>query len=406
MNEKAFTKHAPGRLVPAEAYERRLGRDGQHEQAAVRGVAFVPAPLPPRGLQREAFIGAMYDELGAAERAVARLDAAISAIPNPRLIERPFRLREAQVSSRIENTIASLEEVALAEATDRSTRNEVLETLNHDRALEHGLTSPLPLCVRLFNDMHRILLDGVRGDDKRPGAIREVQNYISGRSDRFADARFVPPPPGEVAGLLRDLEVFLNKGGPREGPRFPRLIEVAMGHYQFETIHPYRDGNGRLGRLIVALALCKDGSMTRPLVYVSAYFEKHRQMYYDLLLAVSTKGDWPGWVRFFCTAVATQAADGLKRVKQLAGLREKYLRAITGPRASSLGPRLVDCLFERPALKITDAARALQVTYVAAQRHVLRLVEAGALQEVTGGNWGRVYVAREILDVAEAVDAE
>jgi Fic family protein len=179
-----------------------------------------------------------------------------------------------------------------------------------------------------------------------------------------------------------------------------------MSHYQFESIHPFRDGNGRVGRLIAVLSLCKGGPLARPLVYISAYIEQHREEYYDLLLRVSTHGDWESWVRYFCDAVSTQAEDGLLRARRLVALREEYVRRVTAPRASALLPELINRLFERPAVRIADVAKMLKLTTQGADKLVQRLLDKDVLQEATGAVYGRVFIARKILEIVEAQNPE
>lgn len=403
MDGTHFQAGFPGRLIPTIGYNRRV-RNGIEEPVPVAGEAFLPDPLPPKGVDRDAFIGRLYPGISAAEQALVRVDATTFSLPNAELLLAPFRRREAKLSSQIENTIASVEEVALVEVDRPPARGDAVEVYNYLRALDHGAESPLPLCVRLFHEMHALLMEGVRGDEKQPGRFRSRQNHIGGADERFEAARFVPPPAGEhLDACMRDLEAFLNPDGvrpPRE-VRYPQVIEAAMAHYQFEAIHPYADGNGRLGRLIAGLMLSKSGPLSRPIVYISAYFEKHRREYYDLLLRVSTHGDWESWCRFFCDAVATQAEDGLCRARRLLDLRDEFVRRVTQPRWSSLLPQLVQRLFERPAVRVGQVAEMFSLSPQGAQNLIDRLASVGVLEEVTGGEYGRVYVAREIVRAIE-----
>ena len=414
MDPKNFQPGFPGILIATTGWDLRV-HDGIPEKIPVRGMAFVPKPLPPtinpalsRELDHQAFIGSVSEDLLVAQANLARLEGSVGALPNADLLLRPFRYREAQLSSKIEDTFATVEEVALVEADHLPEHGHAREVWNYVEALEHGLDSDLPLSTRLFKELHGTLMSGVRGEDKRPGEFRTIQVCIGDEKKGFASARFVPPPPGDVLNhCLSELERFLNPGyrkSPDElgTPRFPSLIEIAMAHYQFECIHPFSDGNGRLGRLLISLALCKGALISRPLVYVSAYFEKHRQEYYDLLLRVSTQGDWGSWVRFFCRAVATQADDAIGRATKLGELRQKYVRAVTRKRTSALVVQLIDLLFVQPVVQPPLLARRLKVAVQTGQKHINRLVESGILVEVTGGNYGRRYLAREILQVVEA----
>jgi Fic family protein len=386
----------PGRYIPTAALQRVL-RDGVPQMVEVTGQAFVPDPLPPK-LDLERFIGRLYPDLAAAESSLARLDGVAGTMVNPELLLRPLRMREAKLSSQIENTLASAEEIALVDAGRPVARHEGREVWNYLRALEHGLASPLPLCNRLIKEMHAILMEGVRGEDKGPGEYRKVQNYIGTDGATLQHARFVPPPPAHVGQAMDDLERFLNT----RSEQLPWLLATAMAHYQFECIHPFRDGNGRLGRLLIALSMCKAGVLARPLVYISAYFEQHRQIYYDLLLRVSARGDWEEWVRFFCTGISTQAEDGIARSRRLRDLRDHFRKQLSARRASALSLILVDHLFQRPAVTNAGVCELLSVTPPTAQLHIDSLVSKGILTEITGGSYGRVYMAKSILSIIEA----
>lgn len=405
MIPKIFRSDSPGRLVKA------TGKNPSIDKAPVQGHAFVPDPLPPKAVD-SAMIGRLWEGLESAATALARLDGLVQSLPNPDLLLRPFRLREAKLSSRIENTFASVEEIALVDDDKPPRGTDVREVWNYLDALDLGLESDLPLGSRLFGDLHKVLLTDVRGENKTPGEFRRVQVGIGDDTKSFAEAKFVPPPPGEeLDRCLRDFEIFLNPGTreaslapPRQ--KLPPLVEIAMGHYQFETIHPFGDGNGRLGRLLIAISLCRSRMIGRPLVYVSAHFDRYRQTYYDLLLRVSTEGDWESWIRFFCEAVSTQAQDGMKRAIRLSELRGKYIQSVSGKRVSALVPRIVDMLFVRPGFDISSLARRLDISVGATQKHVGRLFDAKIIREVTGGNYARQFVATEIVKTVEQDDVD
>lgn len=412
MDKGSFQSRFPGELVPTTGWVTR-DRDGVPERIPIQGLAFVPRPLPPvirsdlaSDVDRQAFVGLVGEELLSAQSNLSRLEGSVQALPNPSLLEQPFRMREAQLSSKIEDTFATVEELALAESGRAPARQQVVEVVNYLRALEHGLKSDLPLCARLFRELHAKLMEGVRGDEKRPGEFRTIQVCIGDENRGFAGARFVPPPPGEVLQrCISELEKFLNPapgyGSVPETIRFPSLIEIALAHYQFECIHPFSDGNGRLGRLLIALALCRGKHLTSPLVYVSAFFEQNRQRYYDLLLRVSTHGDWESWVKFFCRAVSTQAADAIVRAEKLRDLRNRYVRVVTEKRASALVVRLVDLLFVHPAVRPPTLAKQLMITVQSAQKHIDRLVKHKILAEATGNAYGRIYLAKGVLKLVE-----
>ncbi len=304
--------------------------------------------------------------------------------------------REAESSSRIEDTIATAEEVALYQAGYGEARNEAVEVANYLAALQHGLASPLPISRRLICEMHARLLDRVRGEDKRPGEIRTIQNQIGGRDDDAATARFVPPPPGEpLERGLAAFERFVN--APPD--HIPPMVAAALGHYQFEALHPFRDGNGRVGRVIATLTLCRQGLLEHPLVYVSGYFDRHRQRYYDLLLRVSTRGDWLAWIGFFLDAVIDQSKDAWGRIDGLRRLYDEQRASLQRGRAAGKSLALLDHLFSSPAVTASSAQRALDTTDPTARAAIGRLVRSGMLTDLTGRDYGKVWLARPILDI-------
>jgi Fic family protein len=314
----------------------------------------------------------------------------------------PLWRREAQLSSKIENTIAPARDVALfdlePEVVER--RDDALEITNYIRALRYGLDSPLPICLRLIREMHEVLMHDVPRMRGRAGVFRREQNAIAPEKTPFARATFVPPPPAFLDECLGNLEQYINN----ENDTLPRLVRIALVHYQFETIHPFEDGNGRLGRLLIGLQLCRDVQLSKPLVYVSGYFERHRSEYYRLLKAVSTHGVWLDWFRFFFDAVSSQAQDALIRAGSLNSLRMRYHDLVREKRASANLPALVDMLFQRPAVRVSDVAARFDVTAGSAGKLVDRLVDRGILVEATGRLSHRIYVAPAILHIIEADD--
>lgn len=353
-------------------------------------MAFSPDPLP-REIGLTTSLVYVLDE---ASRAVATLAGVGETIPNPHLLTAPFMRREAVLSSRIEGTQASLSDLFEYEASRRA-RGDVVEVHNYVRSMEQGiqLLQKLPICVRLINQLHSTLLQGVRGAGKRSGQVRTSQVWIGSGSPLTEDARYIPPPANLVPDALADWERFAN-----EPTQIPPLIQCAMLHYQFEAIHPYLDGNGRIGRLLVGLFLHAKGIMTTPLLHLSAYFERNRQMYYDQLYRVSATGDWPTWVEYFLTGVAEQANDALSRVRRVRDLQEKYRRLLQERRASGNALRLVDEIFARPYMSAPWASRLLGVTNAGARRILERLVDAGILRELQYG-WPRLFVANELLEI-------
>ncbi|HEV8564791.1 MAG TPA: Fic family protein [Actinomycetota bacterium] len=354
--------------------------------------AFVPPPLPP-GLNLDlGLVGA----LSAADRAIGELGGAGVWLPEPHLLIRPFLRREAVLSSKIEGTVTTLTDLVLFEADAPSgpKGSDVQEVFNYVRALENA-TEPgrtLPLSLRLIRDVHRTLMTGVRGGYATPGEFRRSQNWVGPPGCLLNEATYVPPPVDEMLACMNALELYLH-----EASDIPPLLRVALVHYQFEGIHPFLDGNGRVGRLLVSLLLLEWGLLPKPLLYLSAFFEAHRDEYYDRLLAVSTDGDWHGWARFFLEGVSAESADVIDRAKRLHDLRNEYRARLQVTRASALLLRLVDHLFEQPAIRIAVAEEILGVTFRAASLNVQKLLDAGILQEVTGRERNRVFVAHEIL---------
>ena len=393
MKRDEFSDDAPGELISTSFREHRI-RDGARHDAEVTGVAFCPSPLPPN-LPLGEMLPKIYPVLLEAERNLSLLEGIASRISNPHLLIGPFSRREAILSSRIENTFASARELALFEEDPQALeddRDDVREVHNYVSALNHGLASERPISINLIRDMHRILLRSVRGEDKRPGEFRDRQNAIGGNT--FESSRFVPPPTLRVLDCMRDLETFIHKKDD-----IPRLVRFAMVHYQFEAIHPFLDGNGRVGRLLITLLLCAQSQLTKPLVYVSGYFEANRQEYYDRLFEVSTRNRWIPWIEFFLRAVATQAEDARSRADRLIALQEEFQTMVREKRASAKLVEVVDGLFAKPSVTIQDVQDLTGMTPTAAGNLVKRLVEKAILVEATGKRRDRVFVAPKILNV-------
>ncbi len=384
------SSESPGRLEPTSFHE-RVGL----ESVAARGFGFVPDPLPP-DLNHGQMLVTIQDVLLSAERGLSRLDTVARDLENPYLLIGPFVSREAKLSSAIENTFASAEQLALFDVVGQTvssgSASDVREVRNYVSALHHGFRSDLPICRRLILEMHQILLTDVRRDAGVPGRFRARQNAIGRPGERFGDARFVPPPPQFVDQCISDLETYINKQDD-----LPRLVRFALCHYQFECIHPFDDGNGRLGRLLITLQLCKQAQLAAPLIYVSGYFEQNRQTYYDLMYEVSRAGRWMDWIRFFLTAIDVQAADAFERAKRLLALRAEYHARVREKRASALLPKVIDSLFEHPATTISKVSSLTGVTPPAAGRLVSKLVSKGILVEATGRQSHRAFVAPGIL---------
>jgi len=371
-------------------------RAGQLVSTAKGNPAFVPAPLPPT----IRFDAELVSLLSKADTALAELSASGKHLPNPHLLISPYVRREAVQSSRIEGTQANLSDVLLNEIDDEvpgkpSTDDDITEVRNYVRALEHGITllDRLPLSLRLVRDLHAHLMAGVRGGNKTPGQFRTGQNIVGSKGQDEVTAPYVPPPVHEMQEALGLWESYLNQ---EDG--LPALIQCGLMHVQFESIHPFWDGNGRVGRLLITLFLIRRGRLTQPLLYLSAYIEEHRQDYYDLLQRTRTHADWENWLRFFLTGVIEIATEAGRQAGDLLRLREEY-RAQTArkPRAMAL----IDYLLTNPYITVARAGRVLQVTQPTARSAILALEEMQIIRESTGRRWGRIYVAPRILDAID-----
>jgi Fic family protein len=327
-------------------------------------------------------------------------------LPNPHLLISPFLRREAVLSSRIEGTQASLSDLFFFEAADsarfmpdRQTPHDVREVANYVKALEYALKrlDELPLSLRLIRELHEILLSGVRGQHWTPGEFRSSQNWIGPPGSTLMEAVYVPPPPQEMVEALGEFEKYLHAPSG-----LPPLIRIALVHYQFEAIHPFLDGNGRIGRLLISLLLCSEGLVPQPLLYISAFFERQRADYYRHLLHVSLAGQWTAWLIFFLEGVAQQSRDAIWRTAQLLSMWQSYRSRLQEARSSALLLQLVDRLFQYPVLSVPGTTKALEITHRSATKLIERLVAARILTEVTGRERNRLYVAQDIIKAMEA----
>ena len=360
--------------------------------------AFVPDRLPDN-IALDPSVIYLLDE---ASRAVATLSGVGETISNPNLLIRPFLRREAVLSSRIEGTQASISDLLLHEASGiRHATGDVVEVANYVGALEHGIErlEALPICIRFINEVHAVLLRGVRGGDKRLGEFRPSQVWIGIPGTPIEEARFIPPPPQYIQDLMADLERFVN-----EETLMPPLVQCALIHYQIETIHPYVDGNGRIGRLLIPLFLNSKQILSKPLLYISAYFEADRQKYYDELFNTSKTGDWNAWLKYFLKGFAEQAVDALLRTRRVRELHEKYRQLLQDRRESGNTLSLLDQLFMRAFITAPLAARVLNVTPAGSRRILERLEDAGIVNAIDDTR-PRIYVARELLKIIESPTA-
>lgn len=360
------------------------GRAGRYVRQPTGYRAFVPAPLPPNPPIR--LEGDLRGLLSQADFALGRLDGSIATLPNPDLLVFMYVRKEAVLSSQIEGTQSSLQDLLAAES-DLFERTDIArdvdEVINYVAAMNYGLTrlTELPVSVRLIREIHERLMHGVRGGRLTPGELRRSQNWIGPGGGTLADATFVPPPPDEVPQALGHLEAFLH-----ENDDLPLLVKIGLAHAQFETIHPFLDGNGRVGRLLITFLLTQAGVLGRPVLYLSYYFKRHRQEYYDRLQAVRDGGDWEGWLAFFLRGVAEVSDEAAETARRVLLLRERHRMEITDHlgRAAGGGHRVLESLFDHPIVSVGAVREITKTSFAAANQLVTRLVELGVLREVTG----------------------
>ncbi len=362
--------------------------------------AFIPNSLPPSIIYNKDIVGLLSE----ADRQLGNLSGIGALLPNPYLLVTPYVKREAVLSSKIEGTETSLSDLFYFEAANKEERQkeakktDIIEVINYVKAMDYGLKilKKLPLCLRLIRGIHKELMRGVRGGRLTPGEFRRSQNWIGPPGCALNKATYVPPPVHEMKEALEDLEEFLH-----DKESLPGLIQCALIHYQFEAIHPFLDGNGRIGRLLITLFLCEREYLLHPMLYLSAFFEKYRSEYYARLLAVSEKGEWNEWIKFFLRAVATQAKDSIKTSKSILSLLDKYRKLIQREKASLYTLRLLEEIFLNPFVTIPYVAKKLNTTYPTAKVAVERLKKAKILFETSEKKWGKIYCAKELLDLLE-----
>jgi len=382
MKINDFTASAPGRLIQTE-----------------RGhLAFIPAALPPEIEWSPQLITLLSE----AERALAHLAAAGEAFPPTMISVKPFVRQEAVSSSRIEGTHTSLRELYIFEAEQLSftESTDAEEVQNYVKALEDGLEriETLPVSLRLIRELHEKLMKGVRGDFWTPGEFRRSQNWIGAAGSTLENARYVPPPVDEMHTCLHALEDFIY--APSD---LPDLVRLGLIHYQFEAIHPFLDGNGRIGRLLVSLLLFEWGLLPQPFLYLSAYIETYRSEYYRHLLNVSLYGKWEDWLTFFLAGIKEQATSARERVRALARLQEIYRKRLQSERTFENLMQLVDFMLGQPILTVRQIEAGLGLkNYLSAQRLIEKLESLGMLREITGQARNRIYQADQILQTIDA----
>ncbi len=368
-----------------------LTRSGRYISQPTGYRAFIPAPLPPQ--PPLAIGGELPALLSEADRALGRLDGSVLTLPNPDLFVLMYVRKEAVLSSQIEGTQSSLQDVLAAEAQllDPTRPRDVDEVLNYMRAMNHGLArlSELPVSTRLIREIHADLLRGVRGGRLQPGELRSSQNWIGPSGSTLATATFVPPPHHLVPETLGALEKFLHADDS-----LPPLIKIALAHAQFETIHPFLDGNGRVGRLLITFLLTERKVLHKPVLYLSHYFKRYRAAYYDHLQAVRERGAWESWIGFFLRGIIDVAGEAAETARRILHLREQHRSAITERlgRAAGNGHKVLESLYDRPILAVNTAAALTGTTYTAANTLVARMVKLGILAEMTGNARNRRFL--------------
>ena len=357
--------------------------------------AFVPNPLPPAFEYDSQTIKLLSD----ADRLLGELSGTGRALKNPYLLISPYIRREAVSSSKIEGTQSSLSDLFFYEASDMKIirQADVKEVFNYVQAMTNGigLLEKLPVSTRLICELHKILMTDVRGGHGTPGELRRSQNWIGPPGYTLNEATYVPPPVEEMNQSLSDLEKYINSE-----TKEPILIQAALMHYQFEAIHPFIDGNGRIGRLLITLFLYQKGSLTQPLLYLSDFFEKFSDEYYRRLLAISQKGDWKGWIDFFLRGVINMAADSLANAKRILELYEKYTNLINKTaRVSEIVHKLLDEIFISPVVATSTLSKKWGVQFNSVKKGIMQMKKLGILHEITGKQRNKLYASKELLSI-------
>jgi Fic family protein len=365
-------------------------RGGNFEPQPGGYSAFRPRALPP--VPPLEMIGSLHRALREAERELGRLDGAIQSLPDPDFFVLMYVRKEAVLSSQIEGTQSSLDDVLAAEAQvlDPDRPKDVAEVLNYVSAMRLGLQrlKDLPVSVRLLREIHARLLEGVRGRNRAPGELRRTQNWIGPRDATIADATFVPPPPQLVPDLLADLERFLHSEDD-----LPELVKIGLAHAQLETIHPFLDGNGRLGRLLITFLLCEKKMLREPVLYLSHHFKQHREEYYARLQAIRSSGDWESWITFFLNGVREVAIEAAATTRRIVSLREQHrtLVVATFGQVVGNGLRVLEQLYSLPVITAKQVQEITGVSYQASNELVARFVKHGILSEFTGRSRNRRF---------------
>lgn len=372
-----------------------MGRSGEYIKNLSGEMAyqsFRPASLPPALNMDDEMIRTLVQ----ANKALAALDTLSLNIPNMNLFVSMYVRKEALLSSQIEGTQATLEDV-LDPLIEKNTNQNVADVINYIRATEYALNrlNTLPLCNRLIKETHAVLMEGVRGQEKSPGEFRASQNWIGAAGSTLKTARYIPPRPEDMVEAMSDLEKYIHAEGPLDV-----LIQAALIHYQFETIHPFLDGNGRVGRLLIILFLMERGVLQAPALYISFYLKKNRIEYYDRMNEVRSKDNYEQWVKFFLRAVQSSAEDALETIRKLASLHDQNMAVIDGMgRAAKTAKALFAYLEQNPIIDIRKTAEALGLSFSTVSGAVKRLEEKGILIQTNNASRNRVFAYQEYLDI-------
>ncbi len=375
------------------------GRAGRYVRQPGGYRAFIPKSLPPD--PPIAMDEQMWRLLSQADRAIGRLDGATEVLPNPDLFVAMYVRHESVLSSQIEGTQATLGDLLEYEAASvqRGIPGDVAEVVNHVDAMNYGLErlGSLPLSLRLIREIHERLMQRVRGSQWPPGEFRTAQNLIGPPGSRLSEATYVPPPPGEMLQALSDFEGYL-----REDETLPVLVFCGLAHGQFETIHPFMDGNGRIGRLLITYLLCQRQILRRPLLYLSYYFKQYRREYYDALMAIRDEGDWEGWLKFFLRGVFEVAQGATETGRRILNLREQHRDLVSASvRGAANGLRLLDLLFKWPMVTVRSVSDQLGVSVPTANGLVNQFHGLGLLNEITGASRNRLFSYAAYLSLFE-----
>ena len=375
-----------------------INRSGEYRPQPGGHRAFIPSPLPPDPPVK--ITGELQAQLSKADLALGRLDGSIQILPHPDLFVFMYVRKEAVLSSQIEGTQSSLQDLLAAEASilSQKTANDVDEIINYVNAMNHGLNklAEIPVSTRLIREIHSKLLKGTRGSRLTPGELRCSQNWIGPAGCTIHEAQFVPPPPSQVAEDMSQLERFIHAE-----TELPLLVKIGLAHAQFETIHPFLDGNGRIGRLLITFLLCEREVLQKPVLYLSWFFKQYRQQYYEELQSVRDYGTWERWLIFFLRGVVVVSGQATDTARKILSLREEHRRAITENfgHAAANGHRVLEQLYERPIMSVSDVQHLTKTTYTAANNLVARMSDCGILQEFTGQSRNRKFIYRNYIEL-------